>query len=110
MPLGWEVRPSLKSIPAGFVLKRSDQPVKRTIVVESDGSPFRLIDAASPLLAGPVDLPDEPAARHAIDLDLNLSEATPERTYEVNITTDHADQSTIDLSVLILPDSNGKGE
>ena len=110
MPVGWEVRPSLRLIPAGLVLRGVDRPIKRTVVVQSDTAPFRLIQVASTLLGIPVALPDEPAVRHTIDLELDPSEVAPERTYNVKITTDHADQSSIDLSVLILPDGDGKGE
>jgi hypothetical protein len=109
MPLGWEVRPRLRSTPSGLVFPRSDRPVERTIVVESDGLPFRVVGVGSPLLAVPVNLPDGRGTRHTIQIKLSVLNATRDRTTDVVIATDHPDQPSINLSVLVLPDAEGRG-
>jgi hypothetical protein len=109
IPLSWEVRPRLKLIPAGLVLARSSQPVERTIVIESDGRPFRVVGVASMLLAEPVNLPEGLATRNTIHIKLNLSQKPFGRTMSVTIATDHPDQSSIDLTVLFLPNAEVSG-
>jgi hypothetical protein len=110
MPLGWEVRPRIRSVPAGLVLRYSSEPIKRTIVVESESVPFKLIRVDSRLLASPVTLPEKPAKRHAFDVKLDLSKGPFGRAENVKITTDRPEQPAIHLSVLILPDAPGRGE
>lgn len=109
MPLSWEVRPRLRVLPAGLVLRRSAQPVEREIVIASDGLPFRVTGVASSLLARPVDLAASPGIRHTIPIKPDLTKVPPNRTASVTITTNHPDQASAELSVLVLPDPETKG-
>lgn len=109
MPLSWEVRPRLRLLPAGIVLQRSSLPVERTIVMESEGIPFRVVGVSSPLLARSVELPAGMATRHAIHIELSPSNRPPDSTTNVIISTDHPDQSSANISVLVLPEVEEKG-
>jgi hypothetical protein len=110
VPLGWQVRPRLRLTPSGLVLRRSNQPIWQTIAIESDGPPFQVVSVASPLLAGPVELPNGRATRHSVRIELNLSETALDCATNVIITTDQPDQSSINLSLLVVPGIEAKGE
>ncbi len=109
LPVGWEVRPRLKVIPAAMTVHRSDGAIDRTIVVESDGAPFRVTGMSSPLFAGPAEIPGDLVQRHTIRLRLDPSKGLVDGVSNVTITTDHPDQRTAELSVLVLPDAGSEG-
>jgi hypothetical protein len=108
MALGWEVRPRLKAVPCGLILRRSTNPVERSIVIESDGLPFQVTGAASSLLAERVALPTDPAIRHKLEIKLNVANLPPDRAVNVTFATNHPGQSSVDVSVLVIPDTEGK--
>lgn len=106
--IAWEVRPRLMISPSGLVLSRSSQPVEQTVVVSSDGRPFHVVKVTSPLLAGPVEHSRQAGIRQRLNLRLDLSRTPAERAVDVRIDTDHPDQPTAILSVLVLSGSKGQ--
>jgi prepilin-type N-terminal cleavage/methylation domain-containing protein len=109
LPIGWEVRPRLKVVPAALTVHRSDGAIDRTIVVESDGASFRVTGLSSPLIAGSAGIPGDSVRRHTIRLRLDPSKGSVDGVSNVTITTDHPDQRTAELSVLVLPDTASEG-
>ena len=106
-PLNWEVRPRLTILPSGLVLRRSSQPIERKIIVVSDERPFQVKEVSSHLLAARVELPEQERLRHVIVLRLDVSRAPAGQAVNIDIQTDHPDQPTVSLSVLVLPEAKG---
>lgn len=110
VPVGREVRPPLKVTPAGLVLRHSGREIEQSIVVESDGLPFRVTAVTSPILAEPVKPSREPGRRHVIPVKIDLRKRPVDRVLSITIATDDPDQPAVDLSVLVLSDADAKGD
>lgn len=108
-PISWEVLPRLRVSPSGLVFHKSPEPIQQKIFIRSDQRPFRLEGVSSPFLSRPVDLPRGAAARHELALLLDVSRAPAGQAVEIEIKTDHPDQPSVSLSVLILPESEEDG-
>ena len=106
-PVTWEVRPRLAVSPSGLVLARGDPTREYSFVVQSDGRPFRILRAMSPLIVGPVDPSPSPRTSHSLRLRLDPSRAQTASANDVAILTDHADQAEAILTVLVLGGSKG---
>ena len=104
----WSVRPHLTVRPSGLVLKPSAKPVERTVVVESDGRPFRVTSVNSPALSKPPVPPRESSTSCQIPLVLDLSKIKPDGVVDVVFATDDPDQPTVALSVMLLRGSEEK--
>lgn len=105
--MSWEVRPRLKVSPPGLVLRPSPHPIRQTILVESDGRPFRIQEIACPLLAEAVGLPRQAATRHQLTVTLDASHGPTDRAVDVRIRTDHPDQRAASLTVMVIAGSGG---
>ena len=103
----WEVKPSLKLSPAAFALPASDQPSSITVVIQSDGRPFRITGVTGPLLAEAPSLTVEAKLTQALSMKLDTARTAPDGKNEVRIVTDNPDQPTLSLSVLIIPGEKG---
>ena len=103
----WEVRPRLRVSPSGLVLRSSVQPVQQTITVISDGRPFQVERVMSPLLVGSVELPRLEETRQTLILKLDVSRAPAEGAVDIEIRTDHPDQPTVSLTILVLRERKG---
>ncbi|MGC8638373.1 MAG: DUF1573 domain-containing protein [Isosphaeraceae bacterium] len=108
-PVSWEVRPRLRGSPSGLVLHRSAKPVQQTVLVISDGRPFRVEKVSSPILSGKAELPRQCAVRQVLSLRLDASRAPASRAVDIAIKTDHPDQPSVSLSVLVLPEAKEDG-
>ncbi len=106
----WEVRPRLKVSPSGFVLKTSPRPIKKTVVVISDGHPFRVKRIVGPVLAGEAELPRDAATTQELALNFDASQSLGKGAADVTIETDHPDQRSVSVSVLVLPETKPSGE
>ncbi|MGC8639385.1 MAG: hypothetical protein ACP5XB_05845 [Isosphaeraceae bacterium] len=103
-PVTWEVRPHLWASPSALILKASSQPVERAVVVSSDGRPFRIISISGRLLDPGTSRPSGAATAHCIVLRIAPSAAAAERPENVGILTDHPDQTSVRVSILVLRD------
>ncbi len=103
----WEVNPSLRLSPPAFALPASDQSSTIAVVIRSDGRPFRVIAASGSLLNGAPRLPDDAKQVHHLALNLDTTKTAPDGKNEVKVVTDHPDQPTLVLPVLIIPREKG---
>ena len=101
----WKANASLTATPSGFVLKSHEGRQTKTIFVRSLDRPFRLVGVSGPLLAEPPPPSDEPKDLHVLKLILDPSLSTSRDATEVIISTDHPDQPSLTLSVLVLHSS-----
>ena len=104
----WSVRPHLTARPSGLVLKPSAKPVEQTVVIKSDGRPFRVTSVTSPALSKPPVPPRESSTSCQIPLALDLSRIKPDGVVDVVFATDDPDQPTVALSVMLLRGSEEK--
>jgi hypothetical protein len=109
LPISWEVRPGLRVTPTGLVLRRSQEPVEQTVLVQSDGHPFRIIAVTSQLLADRANLAVQPGVRHRVSIMVDASKNVPNNPSDIVILTDHPFQPAVSVSVLVLPGSTGQG-
>ena len=107
LQLQWEVRPHLKVSPSILVLKPSANPIEQRVVMESDGKPFRVLSVRSPLLGQLAELPRESTPRHQLTLSLNPSRVNAAGVVDLIITTDHPDQQTVVMSIVITRNVGG---
>lgn len=106
----WEVRPSLRLTPAAVVLKPSQGPTPTTLTIASDDRPFRILKVAGPLIAGDVALPAGAGLRHTVRVAIDPSRLAAGVGPEIEVVTDHPDQPTVTLGVLVLPPEKGRPE
>lgn len=106
-PVLWRVEPLIEAIPSGLVATSSRERVEQEIVLQSRDRSFRVLGASSPLIAERFHPPAGSEQSHQIRLVLDPARATPEVGSDVIITTDHPDQPTITLSILVLPMTRG---
>jgi hypothetical protein len=106
-PVFWRVEPLIEAIPSGLVATSSRERVEQEIVLQSSDRPFRVLGASSPLIAERFHPPAGSERSHQIRLVLDPARATPEVGSEIIITTDHPDQPTVTLSILVLPMTRG---
>jgi hypothetical protein len=100
--VSWEVTPRLKVTPTGLYLPASAGALLQTVAIVSDGRPFRVIGVRSSLLAEKVVIPQDSQRRHILTVPLDLTKADKNQVEDILIQTDHPDQSTVSISVLIL--------
>jgi len=103
--LPWEVKPRLQASPSAVVLKRGEPPVESRFLIASDDRPFRVVEVTGPLLEGPPAV--STTANRTQTLGLRIATARAGRddeTGEIIVRTDHPDQPTVTLRVLILDD------
>ena len=103
------MRPRLSVSPSGLLLHESSKLVRQQIVVTSDGRPFRVEKVSSPILSGKAELPRQCAVRQVLSLRLDASRAPASRAVDIAIKTDHPDQPSVSLSVLVLPEAKEDG-
>jgi hypothetical protein len=103
----WSVKPSLELSPPGVVLKPGSGTKEVEVEVRSDDRPFRVVKVSGDLLAGDVRLPDQPAMKHILRIALDPSRVIPGVKPVVEVATDHPDQPTLLLRMLVLPPEKG---
>jgi hypothetical protein len=106
-PFDWEVQSDLKASPSAFILRAPSQPTEYRIVVTAAERPFRVLSVQSPLVAGPLQLSSRAGLRQELRLTLDPARAPNQRTCEIEIRTDHPDEKTLRLSILVLREGRG---
>ncbi len=99
----WRVRPCIVAVPAGVVLKASAGRVERTILLNSLDRPFCILAVRGSALAGEWTPLVGSRSSHLLRMALDADRASGEGTSDLVITTDHPDQPTVSVSVLVLP-------
>lgn len=100
--VAWEVRRSIVTKPSGLVVKRTAGTLKSTIVIAADDRPFRLLKMSGPGTAAEFVLPTRPEKRHSLSIVIDPSKLADRSTSDVEFLTDHPDQPTVTVSVLVL--------
>jgi hypothetical protein len=109
--LNWRVRPCLEVTPPGLLVRAAEGRVMQTVQVRSDEAPFRVLEVSGECLAAPVEPPSaEPAPRQLVRLVIDPTKATESAVSEVRIVTDHPQQPSVTLSVVITPAGKAVGE
>ncbi len=104
VPVGWRVNPIIRAVPSGLFLggDGAGERVSRTIQLRSEERPFRVLGVTGPSFARcGVIFPSEPDTVHSFSFDFDLSSASAERAFDLTFRTDHPDQPTVVVSVLI---------
>ncbi len=100
----WEVVPSVRVTPSRIILNRSEGVVMYTVVATTEDAPFVVTAVGpAPLVLGS-EFSREPNRSHTIHLRVNTDRAAREEDPAITIHTDRADQPTLSLSVLLLPE------
>jgi len=106
--ISWHVVPVLRAVPSGFVLTGADGPVSKSVLVESDDRPFRIIGINNPFATDSASPGSCGAFRsHRIELDIDPARTERQRVGSIRIITDHPSQPEVTVSVLILPGPTG---
>lgn len=108
-PIAWQVVARIAIEPSGLVLRPTGEPITRSVLVTCGDRPFRITGVSGPLLADPPPRPAAPRRLHRLELVLDPS-LVESGTTDIRIDTDHPDQPTIVLSVLVLPATVGGAE
>lgn len=87
--------------PPGFVLKSREGRRSKTVLVRAIDRPFRIVGVSGPSLAEPPPLSDEPKRMHVLQLDLDPSRSPDRVSTDLILSTDHPDQPSLSLSVLV---------
>jgi len=106
----WEVVPPLRSNPKTLVLKESERNVPNRIVVSSDDRPFRVTSIGPASLIVGSEVSGDAAHVHRIEIRLDRVVAAREEKPAITIRTDHPDQLTLTLGVLVLGKGAGSHE
>ncbi len=97
-PLRWEVVPHIRASPSGLLVAR-DRPTVATVVLRCDGLPFRVIG-----VDGPASSPTPsqlPAQAQSLRLEVDPADLNGQSSADVVIATDHPDQPTVLVSLLV---------
>lgn len=105
--IDWVVAPVVSVNPPGFTLRASEGRTIKEILIRSTDRPFRLLGVSGPLLATEPQPSAEPSKLHQLKLDLDVNRAASSATSEIVLKTDHPDHPTLNISLLILPESRG---
>jgi hypothetical protein len=100
----WEITPRLQVSPSAVILPPTARPVLQRVEVVSDERAFTIEGVVGSVLTKWSCLCRRASRRQGVDLTLDASRATSGRAVDVTITTDHPDQPTVSLSVLVLRD------
>ena len=106
-PIRHEIPPHLRAIPSTLVVSASDVERKYKVAVNSDGRPFRVLKVAGRGLAKPGTLSTDPALTHLINLELDLSYLENHEAPVIALTTDHPDQTSLNIKILLVPSVSG---
>ncbi len=108
-PITWQVSAPIQATPSGFVLRAETGPEIRDVLLHSTDRPVRVLDVSGPILAKPVALPSVAANVQRLRLVIDPA-PTGAGTWDIGIRTDRPEQSTVFLSVLVIPDMGGTNE
>jgi hypothetical protein len=97
----WVVRPAIKAAPEGLVLEASDHEQVRDVLLLSEGRPFRITGVSGQSLAVEVRATPSPSQSQRVHLVLNPKSRGAGGLEDLRITTDHPDQPTVLVSVLV---------
>lgn len=109
-PVEWRVTPRVRAIPSSLVLDpgTGTDRERRTVVLESVERPFRITGVSGPLLADPpAPLPAAAGRKHRLDLAFDVAKATRPSSSNVKIATDHPDQRSVEITVLVMGSVKG---
>lgn len=104
--LAWQVHPCIRAFPSGLVLAPSAERETRTVLLQCDDRPFRITKVAGAMLADGDESPSLSRKVHQLQLVLDSARVASSKA-DVEFTTDHPDQPTIAVSVLMLPAARG---
>ncbi len=104
VPIEWRVSPHIVAIPASLILepwsKASGGPY--TFILRSENSPFRITSISGPLRpTSPDTFPATSGREHRIELEFDGAKNWKPGPADVTISTDHPDQRSIDITVLL---------
>jgi len=98
----WMVTPALQLSPSRMAVASSDPDITHTFVVRSDGRAFRVLRVEPRELLLSSDFVPEVGITHEVKIRLNFDRVAREKGATISIYTDHPDQSTIELPVVVL--------
>lgn len=99
-PISWIVRPCLEVIPSGLVLGRSEETLRRIVVVRSHDQPFRVTGVSGDLVNGYRILSGAGTPEQRIEIGFEPSRPA-QASATIEIATDHPRLPTAVLSVVI---------
>jgi hypothetical protein len=102
------VRPSLTVVPSGLVIHANSEMSEHRITVLCNDRPFRIRKVLGSPLVDAREFAGREGKRQDLNLKLDLRRAPRNRAVNIVIETDHSDQPTVSLSVLVLEASKGK--
>ncbi len=97
----WSVEPALRVTPKSLILKRGEQGITQTLVVHSADGPIRILGVEPAELLSKVEFGNDPKTAQSIRLTVDRARG---REFTLTIRTDHADQPSLSLRVLFLPE------
>lgn len=103
--MAWQVASHIRATPSGLVLKADAGSLPHQFFLRSEDRPFRILRVSGSVLARldePLPEVAQPVHRLALILKPDSSGAS-----DIRFTTDHPDQPTVTVSVLILPSAGG---
>ena len=106
----WSVKPSLQLVPPVLVLKPGSTPIEVSVEVRSDDRPFRVVKVSGGLITKDVPPSDRAETRQSLRITLDPGRVEPGIKPKIEVVTDHPDQPTLTLGVLVLPPSKGGSE
>ena len=100
----WQVTPWLSAGPSRLVLRPSEGIVPSTVVIRSyDGRLFRVTGVSSPGGTENTEFSRVPSVSQKLVFRLDPSRLSAEKETQIVIGTDHRDQPTVSVTVLVLP-------
>jgi hypothetical protein len=100
--VGWRVEPAIRATPAGIVIQSSPGSVVKLIHLRAD-RPFRILKVSGPLIDQGGALDVATAVMHTVELPIRTSASASSSASDIRIETDHPDQQSVLVSVMILP-------
>jgi hypothetical protein len=108
IPLSHTVPPPISASPPAFFLTGADASgATRTVLLDTDQAPFRVMEVQGPIRLESPSLPAASAASHTIRFALDPDRLDPGKASSVRIITDHPHQPTIELTLLHLAQPGG---
>jgi hypothetical protein len=98
--VGWEVTPHIRVTPPGLVLSQSKSPIHCRLAVTSDDRPIRIIKVAGPF-SSPFTAPSQSRLTHSLLIEADPSRVGPGGLTDITITTDHPDQPSVSVTLLL---------
>ena len=108
LDIEWTVSPHLRVSPSGLVISSlggNGGSCRRSVIIQSDGHPFRWTTVSGPRLLGRADPPHVAASSHRLELTFDTTARADREVFDVRIETDHPEQPVVLLGVLILKDT-----